>query len=396
MNEFSRHKSKVSLTKLQDYERPNIAEAVQKCLRDLVELEKILKPKSSVFVKINCLSPASPPERNINTHPSFTREILRLLKEFDLDITVGDDIRSRSGEGLLISGYPQICEELDVRLVNLKEAGFREVECHGDVLEKTYISSLVLDSDIIINLPKLKTHSFSVYTGAIKNMFGVIPQGLRIQYHRDYQKNEVFSQMLVDIYSCAPPDLTIMDAVIVMEGEGPSSGNLREVGAVLASQDAVAVDAVASKIAGFNPMDIFSTQNAHERGFGRGRLDEIDVVGRTISDLKVKDFKHSTIAVGFIRRKLPAFLYAYFQNQLVFTPEVREDKCTGCWECVSICPPGAAKKKESQDRAWIDTSLCIHCLCCHEVCEFQAVKLRQRPIGRLIRGIQHLVQRLRS
>jgi len=281
-----------------------------------------------------------------------------------------------------------------VRFVNLKESGFREVECHGGVLEKTYISSHVLESNIIINLPKLKTHSFSIYTGAIKNMFGIIPHGLRIHYHRDFQKNEIFSQMLVDIFSCAPPTLTIMDAVEAMEGEGPSSGNMRHVGAVLASQDAVALDAVASKIAGFIPMDIFSTQNAHERGFGRGNIDEIEVIGEKISDFVVKDFKHSAIAVGFLRRSLPAFLYAYFQNQLVFTPKVKKNKCTGCWECVRICPRGAVKKKEDGESAWIDTNLCIHCLCCHEVCRFQAVELKQRPVGQLIRGIQHLARRL--
>ena len=396
MKESLKQKSKVALTSLKDYEGHNVSEAVHKCLNLLGDLKAIIKPGSSVFIKINCLIPSSPPGKAINTHPALTKEILRFLKDFDLDITVGDDIRSRAGKELLISGYPQVCEELGVNLVNLKETGFKEVACHGAVLEKTYISSLVLESDIIINLPKLKTHSFTVYTGAIKNMFGIIPQGLRIQYHRDYQKNEVFSQMLVDIFSCAPPALTIMDAVVAMEGEGPSSGSLREVGAIIASRDSVAVDAVASKIIGFNPLDLYSTQNAHERGFGRGHLDEIEIVGETISDFEVKDFKHSAIAVGFLRRRLPAFLYAYFQNQLVFTTKVRGNKCTRCWECANICPAGAVQKKEDQKRAWIDTSLCIHCLCCHEVCSFQAIKLRQRPIGRLIRGIQNFLRRIRS
>lgn len=395
MKETSPLKSKVALTRLKDYESQNISEALQKCLNLLSDLEKIVKPGSSVFVKINYLSPASPPESAINTHPAFTKEVLRLLRELNLNITLGDDFRSRHDE-LLVSGYPQVCDELGVRLVNLKEDGFREVDCHGGVLKKTYVSCHVLESDIIINLPKLKTHSFSVYTGAIKNMFGIIPHGLRLKYHRDYQKNEIFSQMLVDIFSCAPPALTIMDAVEAMEGEGPSGGNPINIGAVLASRDAVALDAVASKIAGFNPINIFSTQNAHQRGLGQGKIDEIEVAGETISDLRVKDFKHSAIAVGFLRRRVPAFLYAYFQNQLIFTPEVKENECTGCWECVSICPRGTAKKNENEESAWIDTRLCIHCMCCHEVCRFQAIKLKQKPIGRLIRGILHFARRISS
>ena len=94
-------------------------------------------------------------------------------------------------------------------------------------------------------------------------MFGVIPHGFRHRYHREFIKNDVFSQMLVDIFSCVPPHLTIMDAIVAMEGEGPSAGSPKKVGVIIASKDAVAVDAVALKITGSNPMNIYTTQNAH-------------------------------------------------------------------------------------------------------------------------------------
>ncbi|MFQ6082226.1 MAG: DUF362 domain-containing protein [Candidatus Aminicenantia bacterium] len=387
-------KVKVSVVKLADYENERVYEALKTSLALLGGLEKILKPRSKVFVKINHLSPPSQGDRGIVTHPAFTKEVLRLLKEWDLEITVGDDIQSRKEDGFLISGYRQVCKELGIRLVNLKETGFREVDCQGRVLKKTYISPLLLEADFILNLPKLKTHSFTIFTGSIKNMFGIIPYGLRLKYHRQYISNEVFSQMLVDIFSCVMPHLTIMDGVVAMEGEGPAAGNLKRVGVVLASQDAVALDAVATKIVGYDPMDIYTTFYAHERGLGMGKTENIEIVGEKIHDVEVRNFKHSAIVFSFFRKKIPSFLYAYLQNQLTLIPKVSRNKCTACLECIDICPKGAAKLHK--DLAWIDKGSCIHCMCCHEVCRYQAIKLRQRPLGKVIKRIAAVYRKVKS
>jgi uncharacterized protein (DUF362 family)/NAD-dependent dihydropyrimidine dehydrogenase PreA subunit len=347
-----------------------------------------------VFVKINHLSPPSPPDKAIVTHPAVTGEILRLLKQLDVDITVGDDIYSKEEDGFLVSGYRQTCEEIGVRLVNLKEVGFQEVPCSGELLRKVFISPLVLEADFILNLPKLKTHSFTAFTGAVKNMFGIIPQGFRHRYHRDYIRNDVFSRMLVDIFSCAPPHLTIMDGIVAMEGEGPSAGTPKNVEVILASKDAVAIDAVALKITASNPVNIYTTQNAHERGLGIGRIEEIEIIGEDIHDVEVKDFKHSAVAIGLFKRKIPSFLYASIQNQLTLIPEVYTKNCTACLECVNICSVGAAKSEESFVR--IDKKKCIHCMCCHEVCRFAAIKLNQRPVGKVIRGLSFLHKKIAS
>lgn len=387
-------KARVSIVKSDDYNSEEIRKGLIKSFSCHGGLENLIRPKSHVFVKINHLSPPSPPEKAIVTHPAFTREVLLLLKQLDVAITVGDDIQSKEEDGFLLSGYRQICNEVGVRLLNLKEAGFKEVSCRGKLLKKVFISPLVLEADFILNLPKLKTHSFTVFTGAVKNMFGVIPHGFRHRYHREFIKNDVFSQMLVDIFSCVPPHLTVMDGIVAMEGEGPSTGNPKNVGVIIASEDAVAVDAVASKITGFNPMNIYSTQDAHERGLGIGRIEDIEIVGENIQDVEVRDFKHSAVAIGLFRRKLPSFLYAYIQNELTLIPEVIAKKCTACLECVDICPRGAAKSEE--DFVRIDKSLCIHCMCCHEVCRFQAIKLKQKSIGKLIRGLSFLHQAIVS
>jgi uncharacterized protein (DUF362 family) len=300
-------KVRVSVLKATRYDGSELHATLKKSLSNLGGLESIIPPKSKVFVKINHLPPPSRPEKCIVTHPLFTKETLLLLLEHDLDIVVGDDIQSKkkNKDGFDISGYRNMCKELGVKLVNLREFGFREIECNGEVLQKAYISPLLLDADFIVNLPKLKTHSFTVFTGAVKNMFGTIPHGLRLNYHKSYTKNEVFSQMLVDIFSCVPPHLTLMDGILAMEGEGPSAGNPKDVGLIFASRDAVAVDAVSSRIVGFNPLDIYTTLDANERGFGKGDLDEIEIVGEDVRDARVEDFKHSTLAIGLLRRKIP-------------------------------------------------------------------------------------------
>ncbi|MFQ6108781.1 MAG: DUF362 domain-containing protein [Candidatus Aminicenantales bacterium] len=385
-------KAKVSLVKLENYKPENVSMALKEGLDHLGGLDNIIEPHSRVFVKINHLSPPSPPEKAIVTHPHFSREVFKLLKDLKCDITVGDDIQAKGKDGFLVSGYREVCEEMGIRLVNLKEIGFQEVECRGQLLQKAYISPLLFEADHIVNLPKLKTHSFTVFTGAVKNMFGIIPYGLRLHYHRQYPRYEIFSQMLVDIFSCAPPHLTIMDAVVAMEGEGPSGGHSRRSGILLSGQDAVAVDAVASRIVGFNPEDIATTQNAHERGLGTGNLEEIEIIGLKIQDVELKDFKHSAIAVGFLRRRIPSSLYAAIQDQLVFIPEVRRDKCTQCLECVQICPSGAAK--DEADSVRIDENMCIHCMCCHEVCRFQAIRLKQTIGGKIIRGLRSFYERM--
>jgi len=378
-------KTKVSIQRVSAYESENIRNALKKNLDLLGSIDRIIRPKSRVFIKINHLSPPSPPEDNIITHPAFTKELLRLLLAIGCQITVGDDIQSKKEDSFLISGYREICTSLGVRLVNLKEIGFREIECRGRILKKAYISPLVLDSDFLINLPKLKTHSFMAFTGAVKNLYGIIPHGLRCGYHREFANSETFGQMLVDIFSCAPPHLNIMDAIHAMEGEGPSAGPKKNVGLILASQDAVALDAVTEKIIGLDPGQVHTTKIAAERGLGTARREEIEILGERMQDIEITDFKQSAVAFGLSRKKIPSFLHAFIQGQLILVPRIRQKKCTACEVCVSVCPKGAVQIMAN--KAKIEKSLCISCMCCHEVCRFHAVKLGQKPFGRLLRGM---------
>ena len=194
-------KAVVSIVEVQDYDCDLIYEAVKKAVELIGGLQGVIKPGSKVFVKINHLPPPSPPERGIVTHPVFAEAVVRLLKTFSHNITVGDDIASQAPDGFSISGFQQMCQRAGVRLVNLREGGFVEVGCNGHFLDKIYLSRIALDADVIVNLPKLKTHSLTILTGGVKNMYGMIPSGLRMRFHGEYVKKEDFGQALTDIFS---------------------------------------------------------------------------------------------------------------------------------------------------------------------------------------------------
>jgi len=388
------NKAKVSIVRAHDYDYAELYVAVGKGIELIGGLAKIVPPGSKVFVKINHLPPPSPAEKGIITHPVFVEVILDLLKEVGADITVGDDIQSGSGDGFQISGFRQMCQRAGVRLTNLREAGFVETVCNGHFLEKVYLSKIALDADVIINLPKLKTHSLCVFTGGVKNFYGTIPSGLRRKFHAEYMRSEDFSQVLTDIFSAIRPQLTIMDGIIAMEGEGPAAGSLRRLGVILTSQDTVAVDAVATKIIGLNPMDIHTTRYSDERGLGVGNLQNIEVIGERIDDVMVPDFKPPAGAVNALARRMPRVLPRFILDQLSIKPSVIEHRCSGCSECEKICPVGAISI--SGEMAKIDYGICIQCMCCHEVCRFNAIVPKQSIVGSILQFLANILRKLRA
>lgn len=365
------NKAKVSIVRASNYDYARIRAAVEKGIELIGGIGEIVPSGSRVFVKINHLSPPSPAEKGIVTHPVFVEAVLDVLKGVSSDITVGDDIDSGDVDGFQVSGFRQMCDRAGVQLINLREAGFRETTCNGHFLEKVYLSNTALDADVIINLPKLKTHSLVVFTGGIKNMYGTIPVGFRRRFHGEYVKSEDFSRMLTDVFSTIRPQLTIMDGIIAMEGEGPAGGSLRRLGVILTGRDTVALDAVATKIVGMNPVDIHTTRNASERRLGVGELESIEVVGESIKSVAVADFRPPASASRAIVSKVPRFLSTFILDQLSIRPRVVERQCTGCAECEKACPAGAISV--IGEIAEINRGICIKCMCCHEVCRFDAI-----------------------
>ena len=384
----------VSIVKAADYQYAQVHKAVKKSVELIGGLNVIINPGSRVFVKINHLSPPSSADRGIVTHPIFVEAVLRLLKELNADITVGDDIYSHKVDGFRISGFRQMCERVGVRLINLKEGGFVEVKCNGHSLDTVFLSKIVLNADIVVNLPKLKTHSLTIFTGGVKNMYGVIPGSFRSKYHGEYSNSNDFCQILVDVYSVIKPQLTIMDAIVAMEGEGPASGKLRNPGIVLASRDAVALDAIATSVVGLNPKHILTTQFCNNRELGIGNLDRIEVVGEKLDDVAISNFRAPLAFTNLFISSIPGFLPRILLKQLTIRPNVAKKNCTGCFECVNICPTGAITVMNKKVK--IEKDICIDCMCCHEVCRFNAITPERSIIGNVFHLGSIIVNALRS
>ena len=365
------NRSKVAIVEANGYDRSQIRTAIETGLAQIAEWKSLFEPGVRVFVKVNHLSPPSTPERGIITHPVFTRAVLDLLKDTGASITVGDDIQAYGEDGFAVSGFRAMCEEVGVELVNLKEKGFVELPCDGECLKSLHVSRVVHDADVLVNLPKLKTHSLTLFTGGIKNLYGIIPIGRRIQFHGEHNRLEDFSQVLVDIFSVAKPHLTIMDGIDAMEGEGPGSGSVRRLGLILISRDAVSVDAVASRLIGLDPSTVLTTRFAHERGLGVGELASIDVVGGPIDRVSVPDFVLPASGSARLVGRMPRFLMRFLMARLAVRPRVVRPNCVACGACERACPEGAIAVVQGGAR--IDRGTCIRCMCCHEVCRYDAI-----------------------
>jgi len=373
------------------YDLTAVRAAVEEALHLIGGLERLVRPTDRVFVKVNHLPPPSPPDRGIVTHPVFVEAVLEVLREVTPHLTVGDDIQSHGGDGFQVSGLRAACERAGVRLTNLRDAGFVEVDCRGHLLDKVLVSRHALEADAIVNLPKLKTHSLTLLTGAVKNLYGTIPAGLRTRLHGEHPRSEDFAQALVDLFSVVRPKFTILDGIVAMEGEGPANGSPRALGLVLASEDAVALDAVATRLIGIDPLAVETTRFASERGLGVADLDRIEIVGERIADAAVPDFKlPATVARRFLRR-VPPFASALGARWLSPWPRVVRSRCTGCRECARICPTGAASVHRG--KACIDRRVCVRCLCCHEVCRFAAIVPRRSGPGRALELLASLGRR---
>ena len=389
---LSPERAPVSAVKAQNYNLKELISAVRNSLALIGGLDVIVKPGSKVFIKINHLSPPSPPERGIVTHPVFTEAVVMLLKVIRADITVGDDIEEGEGDGFAVSGYRAMCARQGVRLVNLRQGGFIEQPCGGKILKNLYISKIVREADVIVNLPKFKTHSLTVFTGGIKNMYGIIPAGLRRSFHGQYLRSEDFCRMLVDIYTPAKPQLTIIDGIMAMEGEGPGSGKMKNLGLILASRDTVALDAVCGAIIGLQPADVLTTCYAGERGLGISELSRIDVVGEKFTDLATKDFKLPATFARTAINRAPRGPVKYILEQISPRPRVKKKNCTACGKCVKDCPTGAARM--AGKTSVIDAKLCIRCMCCHEVCRYEAIYPGRPFFGTVIYGMLRAARRM--
>jgi len=360
---------RVSVVRCAGYSK--VRRSIEKSLELLGGSKRFFRRGDRVLLKPNISDPL-PPEKAADTHPLFVKAVIEIAQEKGAEVWVGE-CSAGGGPGITekclgISGIGEVVKEKRVIFKNFQEETYTPYDIPNfKVLERTDFANAIFQVDMLVNLPKLKTHGLTFITGAIKNCFGAVHPLERQYLHRTFPDREKFSQGLVDIYSFIRPGLTIMDAVVGMEGEqGPSFGDPKKVGVVIAGEDGVAVDAVAAAVVGYNPLAIPAIKDANMRGVGVGDVEKIDIVGEKIERAIVKDFKQNPLFNNKYR-KMPGFA-----DSFVMVPELTASKCIKCGTCAKNCPVGAISMKPYPS---IDRQKCIMCYCCHETCPEGAYKL---------------------
>ncbi|AKB73613.1 Iron-sulfur cluster-binding protein [Methanosarcina lacustris Z-7289] len=377
--------NKVSIVSCPDYS--GTKKAIAQALALLGGIENIIDPGDRVLLKPNILS-ASPPEAATTTHPSVVTAMCEFVLSAGGKPVVGDGAGiSRPGataKALQASGIEEAARKAGAGVVNFETAGFTLVDVPEPLqFRKLYIANPVLEADVVISLPKLKTHELTYYTGAVKNFFGALPLKCRKEIHL-LEKRELFGEAVADVYSVVKPGFAVMDGVWGMEGNGPSHGKPVNSGVILASPDCVSLDIVAAELIGFDPLKIPTTAGALKKGFGNQCP---VVVGTPLKEIKTK-FKPSSGGVS----TAPAFLKRSLGKYYTINPIINQIKCTQCGACYMNCSPEAVERlKEGGFR--INPEKCILCYCCRELCPNNAVEIKKSLLAQFLTGAEDFIHR---
>ncbi len=369
---------KVSLQQVDQYQLPLVRQKLKELLLPFGGMNAVVSPGQRVLLKPNLLS-GKPPEAAVTTHPVIVQAVAELVSEAGGKVLVGDS----PGLGLFEkvaekTGIAEAVRMAGGRLVPFSNT--RRVAADGTFRELE-LASEYLDADIVINLPKLKTHEMMTLTCAVKNLYGAVVGPAKAGLHLSAgHSRELFAGLLLEIALARPVALTIVDAVVAMEGDGPSSGTPRNLGLLMAGSNMVAIDTVAARLADI-PADLLPVEKiARQRGLVGTELDQISIIGAELSDLKaVPAFR---LPKGLDTQfGIPGFLKGLLRNQLSPLPEADPMLCTLCGICRDACPPGAISI--SKNALKVASGRCIRCWCCRELCPNDALKVRQSMLLKL-------------
>ena len=282
-------KSIAALTKCSNYNAANIREAIVRQFELLGGLEKFVSRGDSVLLKPNFIAP-KPRHHATQTDPAVIIEVARLLKDFGARPFVADSPAWSNVQNCVKAlKLDEPLEKLGVPFRQLNDPKTCKV---GSKHIKVGISSVALDADVIINLPKFKAHQQLVGTFAVKNMFGVVCGKKKAYWHFAKGNHaDDFCGLLIDIYRFMGPALTITDGVMAMDGPGPISGRARSLGYLIGSCDPMACEAVCCKLIGLNPQELPMIHAAKKMGFGNCDDDQIEVLGDQLSENICSDFE---------------------------------------------------------------------------------------------------------
>lgn len=381
--------SKVAINSCSSYNPDELNTCLEKTINKLGGLDRFIKPQEKILIKPNLLG-AHSPEDAVTTHPEFVRLIIKYVKRIGAIPIIGDSPSTMNvAEVYNKTGMKKVADEENVQLINLSTYKVKQVKIDNHSINETYISQYVFDVDGIISLPKLKTHNLTIFTGAVKNFYGLIPGLTKSDYHRVAPSSVAFCSLLSEIYSAIKPKirLSILDGITGMDGDGPAHGRIRNFDLILASNDAVALDTVVCNLFQINPFKIPMMNDCMKKGLGETNIKNIELLGEDLDKYKIQDPKlPKTHIVNYIPGPI-AKIAASIAN---IKPKIIKSKCKLCMKCVEICPMKVITKiggETSGGFLKIDYKNCITCFCCSEVCPYGAVELKESIVFKIARRL---------
>ena len=371
---------KVCIESISQYRLEDIKKILARSFEEL-GVFNALATAHTLLIKPNLLG-AHHPDKAITTHPVVLEAVIQLMLDAGKDVWIGDSPGGSTPVKAVwhATGIDDLAQRYPVRVCNFSEGGVEEVITESNHFS---LSSYAYQADAIINVAKYKTHSLMLYTGAVKNLYGLVPGLKKADYHRQKPKPEEFAHVISELYGAIHSRVVVnvLDGIWGMEGEGPSAGEPRNFGVLMASSSASALDWVAARMLGFKPSQLSYLQQAMMHD---GILPENIEIPMAWKEKKFKKVKIRRI--GFFIKVLaysPAFVKSIFRRMYDYWPDFN-DQCKKCGICVKSCPVGAMTLTPGMKHPRIDHDKCIKCMCCHEVCPYQAVYIKKTFLAKFL------------
>jgi len=373
------HKEIVAIKRCDIYDRAAVQEAVDEVFSLCGGIDLMFSPGQRVLVKLNLLMKRKP-EQATTTHPEVARAVVCALQRIGTIPILADSPGGPYTKGMLegvydACGMKRVAQETGCLLNDDFSTTTRYLPS-GKAAKHLDMIGILDKVDAVISVGKLKTHGLTTMTGCVKNLYGTIPGTTKVEYHARYQDVGLFSDMLLDICECVKPCFSLLDAVVGMEGEGPSGGKARKIGTIVGGRNPHAVDCVGARLIGLEARQVTTLEAA----IRRNALPDYQTAGDPIEDMTIRDFD---IPMGLRRGswvRMMNRLPQVFRPRPVFTHHL----CDGCGVCKRSCPAKAIHMNE-RGKPVVDIRSCIRCYCCQELCPKTDIIVRRNPILRLLK-----------
>jgi uncharacterized protein (DUF362 family)/Pyruvate/2-oxoacid:ferredoxin oxidoreductase delta subunit len=376
----------VSIAACKNYTPEELRTALLKIFADLGGVEKYAADGAKIVLKPNLVMGKSP-SACATTNPEFIKQLAIILKERGAELFIAESPGGPYTPARLNAVY-NACEITEAAaetgiVLNYKTETVKKENPAGRFLKTIELIRPLAEADLIINLPKPKSHGQMTYTGAVKNMFGAVAGVFKADYHLRMSEYDTFADAIIDVFLCVKPELNIMDAVMGMDGNGPTNGRPRHIGLICASEDAFALDLAMLDILGLDPRKVPVMKRGMLRNLCAENISGIEIKGENPEKFFINDFNFpSAGAINFFHAN---FLFKPFARFFKPYPYFLLNNCVSCGECARSCPSEIIMMKDKKPSA--DLTKCVRCFCCQELCPAGAVEIRRSLVHKIFHAV---------